>query len=440
MKKPKPAWDVEKYGEFDVGEYSAGLVRENWREREKAERVKRNQQIDGHDLARDDFLYPDAEEPKRQPKRAERRAEGKRAAAEPVAAGDDAEQASRIAELARMSRLKYARERKTEAKEIGIATAVLDKLVAEQRKANGAGEALPAHWNVEPWPAPVDGAALLGAVADAFSRYAVLPAHAPETLALWVAHAWALDCFQCSPFATLVSPVKRCGKTRVLAILKWLAPRSELAGSISAAALFRYIEQERPTLLIDEFDLGGGDEEMRRILNSSHKRVGAKVIRCEGEDNRPRPFSTWAPKAIATITKLADTLRDRSILIEMRHKTVDEEIERWSEDDSVELATLRRKLLRWTEDNAEALKNAHPEAPSALDDGAADNWRPLLAIADAAGGGWPARARAAAMRLSVSERTTTSQYSCSWPSLRAHLGANGARVGDRSQRTPLPDC
>ena len=43
-----------------------------------------------------------------------------------------------------------------------------------------------------------------------------------------------------------------------------------------------------------------------------------------------------------------------------------------------------------------ALAAADPEVPTALHDRQADNWRPLLAIADLAGGDWPARARAAA--------------------------------------------
>jgi len=38
--------------------------------------------------------------------------------------------------------------------------------------------------------------------------------------------------------------------------------------------------------------------------------------------------------------------------------------------------------------------------PGALDDRASDNWRPLLALADAAGGKWPSRAIAAALALS----------------------------------------
>ena len=38
--------------------------------------------------------------------------------------------------------------------------------------------------------------------------------------------------------------------------------------------------------------------------------------------------------------------------------------------------------------------------PAALDDRAADNWRPLIALADVAGSIWPSRARAAAVALS----------------------------------------
>ena len=39
-------------------------------------------------------------------------------------------------------------------------------------------------------------------------------------------------------------------------------------------------------------------------------------------------------------------------------------------------------------------------SPDALDDRASDNWRPLIALADTAGGKWPGRARAAALALS----------------------------------------
>jgi hypothetical protein len=57
---------------------------------------------------------------------------------------------------------------------------------------------------------------------------------------------------------------------------------------------------------------------------------------------------------------------------------------------------LARKICRWAEDNGNRLTNADPDVPDSVFNRAADNWRPLLAVADAAGGDWPERARKAA--------------------------------------------
>jgi hypothetical protein len=46
------------------------------------------------------------------------------------------------------------------------------------------------------------------------------------------------------------------------------------------------------------------------------------------------------------------------------------------------------------------LRGARPDLPEQLNDRAADNWEPLAAIADAAGGPWPRRVREAAITLS----------------------------------------
>jgi hypothetical protein len=59
----------------------------------------------------------------------------------------------------------------------------------------------------------------------------------------------------------------------------------------------------------------------------------------------------------------------------------------------------RRKFARWADDNAAALKEAKPAVPSGLNNRAAMNWTLLLAIAEAAGGEWPERAREAAKQL-----------------------------------------
>ena len=60
---------------------------------------------------------------------------------------------------------------------------------------------------------------------------------------------------------------------------------------------------------------------------------------------------------------------------------------------------LARKAARFVSDNEQALRNAEPASPDALNDRQADAWDPLFAIAEVAGGEWPERARAAAKAL-----------------------------------------
>jgi Protein of unknown function (DUF3631) len=310
---------------------------------------------------------------------------------------------SAIAKLAQLGVLAYQKRRLAEAKSLGIPVAALDKLVRQSQAQVEAGKAELPHWKVEPWDSAVDGAGLLTDIEQVFTRYVYLPHGASTALALWTLHAWTMDAGDISPFLVLVSPTKRCGKTTVLIILFYLTPRSELASNISPSALFRYVEDVHPTLLIDEGDSFLGDnEELRGILNSGHTRTAAHVIRnveINGE-HKPRRFSTWAPKAIAAIRELADTLEDRAVVLMLQRKPRTAKVERLRKRDSEEFATLRRKAARWAKDNFEKLTDPDPRIPEALNDRAADNWRPLLAIAELAGEDWPKRTREAACVLS----------------------------------------
>jgi putative DNA primase/helicase len=319
----------------------------------------------------------------------------------------DAEEARRseldeVARLAKLSKLEYDRQREEAAAYLGVRIATLDQAVRQKRSADHDAATLP-HWQVEPSPVPVDGAKLLDALRQVFRHYIVLPPGANIALALWVLHAWTMDAGEISPFMVLVSPTKRCGKTNVLIILYYLTPRSELASNISASALFRYVEQTRPTLLIDEADsFVKENEELRGILNSGHTKTAAYVIRnveVNGE-HKPRRFSTWAPKAVATIRGLADTLEDRSIIVQLQRKPLGAKVERLRKRDNEWFAALRSQAARWVADNFEKLVDPDPQMPEALNDRAADNWRPILAIADLAGGEWPQLARQAALTVS----------------------------------------
>jgi len=302
-----------------------------------------------------------------------------------------------IGELASLDPLEYELGRDLAAAGLGIRVSALDKLVKGRRAASQAENAVLPHWKVEPSAEPVDGAALLNNLRQIFRRYVVLPTGADIVLSLWVLHAWTMDAGDISPLMVLVSPTKRCGKTSVLILMYFLTPRSELSSNITAPALFRYIEDVRPTLLIDEADSFAKDnEELRGILNSGHTKAAANVIR--NVDHKPRRFSTWAPKAIATIGTLADTLEDRAVVVRLQRKPPGATVERLGRRDNADFAALRSQAARWAADNFDKLADPDPKMPN-LNDRAADNWRPLLAIADLAGGTWPEEARRAACLL-----------------------------------------
>jgi putative DNA primase/helicase len=310
---------------------------------------------------------------------------------------------ARIAKLAQLSLIEYDQQRVKEAKQIGVRVSVLDAEVKKLRD-NGATDNLAGQplvfEELEPWPEPVNGAALLKELTATLEHFVVLLAHAAHACALWTAHTYAFDLRHCSPILAVRSPEKRCGKTTLLALLLSLVNRPLPASNISPSAVYRTIDKVHPTLLIDEADSFLRDnEELRGVLNSGHTRELAFVIRNVGNDLEPRKFSTWAPKAIALIGKLRDTLHDRSIVIPMQRKRREDRVERFDGTKNIG-HELKRKLARWINDNGQAIAAADPAIPSGLHDRAADNWRPMLALADLAGGKWPELSRKAAVALS----------------------------------------
>jgi putative DNA primase/helicase len=66
-------------------------------------------------------------------------------------------------------------------------------------------------------------------------------------------------------------------------------------------------------------------------------------------------------------------------------------------------AEICRKCARWAADNFEALRACDPQLPQTAFNRLADNWRPLCAIAQVAGGDWPKRAGEAFAKLTSSD-------------------------------------
>jgi hypothetical protein len=308
-----------------------------------------------------------------------------------------------IRHLAQLSTLEYERERETVAKRLSIRLPILDELV-ERAKQEMAAEAmrplLPA-LEAPSWPEPVNGAQLLDDITAAVRRYVVLEKGAAEATALWVVHTYCFDAFAISPRLAITSAVMRCGKTTLLDVLSCLVHRTISTGNATAAAIYRLVHKIAPTLLIDEADTFlVGNAALRGILNSGYRKNTAFVMRAD------ETFSTWAPAAIAMIGRLPSTLEDRSIWIQLQRRRADEPIEAFRLGQEGDLKPLARMAARFAEDHFDQVRQAVPAVPTTLENREADNWLPLLAIADVAGGAWPSIARQVAENLTLANRTS----------------------------------
>lgn len=329
--------------------------------------------------------------------------------ARPEPTDDDARA---IARLAGMNPLDYHRARKPTAERLGVSVAALDQAVKLARKDTAADNlpGKPLRFDTpEPWPHPVDGAALLDCIHAEIKRFCVLDPASRIAAALWTVFTYAVDHAHTAPILYLTSPEPRCGKTTLLNLLGKLVAKPLPAANVTPSALFRTIEAASPTILLDEADAGlNENEDLRGLLNSGHTRVSAFVIRIEGDNREPRQFSTWGCRAIAGIGKGSQTIMDRSVVILLRRRLPTETVEKLRHAPAAHFDRLKRQAARFVADHAARLETARPSLPDSLNDRAQDNWEPLLAIADLAGGDWPALARDAALTLAGSTEETKS--------------------------------
>jgi len=246
------------------------------------------------------------------------------------------------------------------------------------------------------WTEAVSGEAILDELVNIFNKHLILPEHSANTLALWVLFTYCFECFEHSPRLLIHSPEKRCGKTTLLMLLNFLCCRPIRVASLTASAMFRTIETYKPTLLIDEADSFLNDkEELRGVINEGHTKGGGVIRTIEtSKTHSVRFFSCFCPCAIAGIGKVTDTIADRSILVPMRRKLLGETVCRLRGDKSIIFEPIKQKCARWVYDNQIALSELDPEIENHISDRTADNWRPLLIIAELAGKKWVDLAKA----------------------------------------------
>jgi hypothetical protein len=253
------------------------------------------------------------------------------------------------------------------------------------------------------WPADKPAPPALDLIQEMLIRHLHLTGHEFTALALWTAHTFFYNQFSHTPRLALISPVRGCGKSTVLKILKALCFKPQKLNHTTPASLFRMIDRDHPTVLLDEVDNADLpiNSEMRIILNSGYE-PGDPISRTiKGE---PRIFDIFAPVALAAIgNALPLPLLDRSIVLHMeRAPQVDlpRFDPRTNPGQAQQCKAVYDQMFAWAREcNVTRKLSPNPKIPAELNNRKADKWRILIAIADAAGPAWGDAARVAAVPM-----------------------------------------
>jgi Protein of unknown function (DUF3631) len=258
-----------------------------------------------------------------------------------------------------------------------------------------------------------DGAKTLDAVYAILTRYVVFPSmHAAVAVTLYAAATHAAHELEFATRLIIKSPVKRCGKSRLLDVLGPLVHKPLVTSDISAAALVRSISaDDPPTIMLDEADATFGTalkgderaENLRGILNAGFGR-DRPYKRWDVAARRVEDCPTFALAVLAGIGSMPDTIEDRAVIVTLRRKSPAEQVEKYRiRKGKPTVTAVGAQLAAWIGPLARDVGDAEPLMPDGLNDRAEDAWEALLAVADLAGGDWPGRGRAAAVALSSDE-------------------------------------
>lgn len=139
------------------------------------------------------------------------------------------------------------------------------------------------------------------------------------TAALWAAATHLWPHFDAFPYLVVTSATKQSGKTLFgIDLMSFLCANSVNLGGMTPAVAFRTIDQDKPTLHIDEAETLNNEAatDLRAALNMGYKK-GSKFRRAAAGKKGTIEFEVYCPKIFVLIGDVYDTLRDRSIMFRM---------------------------------------------------------------------------------------------------------------------------
>jgi hypothetical protein len=257
------------------------------------------------------------------------------------------------------------------------------------------------------------GAQVLNDIASLIRRYLVCDDHQLTIFSLWTACTQCHHHFGRAPYLDIRSAEPHSGKTLCLNILCDLTDTDICYSGLPAAPLIDRLLQRRSldefdpsesktpyTVLLDDCQQSFGSSERQPIVALLNSGSDLSAFFSRGNED----FCLFGPKAFAGNSPLPRSLAARCMPIHLRRPRPLEKFTRYrgaAVDDpmTILLARLKEWLMQAAQALTNAAKNDPHDLPLTLSPGQRECAEPLVHIADAAGGAWPAKVRAALVAL-----------------------------------------
>lgn len=207
-------------------------------------------------------------------------------------------------------------------------------------------------------------AELLAEVREVFVKYVDTALdYNYDICAAWAMATWRTEAFNSVSYLEASGP-PGSGKSRVLETLQALSYRGIHTSHLTFSSIFRAIDKDHVTLLVDQAEKLGsakGTEDMLSVLDGGYRRGTTKLLYDE-KTNDYRSFEVFGFKAIASTKPLERSLEDRYIPFLMQRNK--RELPTWVKPYDKEFVELRGKLLSYrfkltAEENEDNEENEH---------------------------------------------------------------------------------
>ena len=159
----------------------------------------------------------------------------------------------------------------------------------------------------------VKASLLFTRIKDFLKKFIVVADDFYYVLVSYILMTYIYVLFQVIPYLWL-NGERGTGKSTIMKLLNKLCFNPLYCSNITPANIFRQIDNDGSTIILDEFEkmYGEDKQEIIKLLNQGFNK-DAVVSRCVGQNNQVKKFRSFSPKIMGGISNIDDVLFERCI-------------------------------------------------------------------------------------------------------------------------------